>query len=97
MRLQSDPTVIYGLGKAFDGDLKRHHLRSDGPFNTYTRLGLPPTAIANPGLDAIKAVLYPLPGDWLYFVGRGDGTSEFSLDLKSHRRAVNRYQLGMTP
>lgn len=97
MRLQSDPTVIYGLGKAFDGDLKRNHLRSDGPFNTYTRFGLPPTAIANPGLDAIKAVLYPSPGDWLYFVGRGDGTSQFSVDLKSHRRAVNRYQLGMSP
>ncbi len=95
MRLQSDPTVIYGLGSNFDGDLTRRHLRTDNPFNTYTRFGLPPTAIANPGLDAIRAVLSPLPGDWLYFVGRGDGSSQFSLDLKSHQQAVNRYQLGI--
>ena len=97
MRLQSDPTIIYGLGAAFDGDLKRRHLKADGPFNSYTRHGLPPTAIANPGLDAIEAVLLPARGDWLYFVGRGDGSSQFSADLASHQRAVNRYQLGMTP
>ncbi len=94
MRLQSDPTVIYGLGVAFDGDLKRRHLTSDGPFNSYTRAGLPPTPICNPGASALAAVLTPAEGDWLYFVGRGDGSSQFSLDLKAHNRAVNQYQRG---
>jgi UPF0755 protein len=94
MRLQSDPTVIYGLGSVFDGDLKRRHLTSDGPFNTYTRAGLPPTPICNPGAGALTAVLTPADGDWLYFVGRGDGSSQFSLDLKAHNRAVNQYQRG---
>lgn len=94
MRLQSDPTIIYGLGAAFDGDLKRHHLTSDGPFNTYTRAGLPPTPICNPGASALAAVLTPAEGEWLYFVGRGDGSSQFSLDLAAHNRAVNQYQRG---
>ena len=94
MRLQSDPTIIYGLGPAFDGDLKRRHLTSDGPFNTYTRAGLPPTPICNPGASALVAVLTPAMGDWLYFVGRGDGSSQFSLDLAAHNRAVNQYQRG---
>ncbi len=94
MRLQSDPTVIYGLGVAFDGDLKRRHLTSDGPFNSYTRAGLPPTPICNPGASALAAVLTPAEGDWLYFVGRGDGSSQFSLDLTAHNRAVNQYQRG---
>jgi UPF0755 protein len=92
MRLQSDPTIIYGLGAAFDGDLKRRHLTSDGPYNTYTRAGLPPTPICNPGAGALAAVLQPADGDWLYFVGRGDGSSQFSLNLAAHNRAVNEYQ-----
>jgi len=94
MRLQSDPTIIYGLGSAFDGDLKRHHLTTDGPFNTYTRAGLPPSPICNPGASALAAVLTPAEGDWLYFVGRGDGSSQFSLDLAAHNKAVNQYQRG---
>lgn len=92
MRLQSDPTIIYGLREAFDGDLKRSHLTSDGPYNTYTRAGLPPTPICNPGASALVAVLTPAEGDWLYFVGRGDGSSQFSLNLAAHNRAVNQYQ-----
>ena len=92
MRLQSDPTIIYGLGAAFDGALKRRHLTSDGPYNTYTRAGLPPTPICNPGAGALAAVLQPADGDWLYFVGRGDGSSQFSLNLAAHNRAVNEYQ-----
>ncbi|ROR32629.1 endolytic transglycosylase MltG [Inmirania thermothiophila] len=94
MRLQSDPTVIYGLGAAFDGNLRRADLRRDTPYNTYTRAGLPPTPIAMPGLDAIRAVLHPAPGDALYFVARGDGTHVFSATLAEHRRAVARYQRG---
>ena len=93
MRLQSDPTVIYGLGAAFDGDLKRAHLVQDTPYNTYRRGGLPPTPISLPGRASIEAALNPSPGDELYFVARGDGTSEFSTDLDQHNRAVRRYQL----
>lgn len=93
MRLQSDVTVIYGLGDAFDGDLKRSHLRADGPYNTYRRHGLPPTPIAMPSLASIAATMRPDDGDALYFVSRGDGTSEFSRTLAEHNAAVRRYQL----
>ena len=93
MRLQSDVTVIYGLGDAFDGDLKRIHLRTDGAYNSYRRHGLPPTPIAMPSLASIEAALRPDDGDALYFVSRGDGTSEFSRTLAEHNAAVRRYQL----
>lgn len=93
MPLQTDPTVIYGLGESFDGNLRRVHLQTDGPFNTYTRRGLPPTPIAMPGRAALEAVARPEPGRALYFVARGDGTSEFSETLDAHNRAVQRYQL----
>ena len=93
MRLQSDVTVIYGLGDTFDGDLKRMHLRADGAYNTYRRHGLPPTPIAMPSLASIEAVMLPDDGDALYFVSRGDGTSEFSRTLAEHNAAVRRYQL----
>ena len=93
MRLQSDPTVIYGLGDEFDGDLKRAHLRTDGIYNTYRRHGLPPTPIALPSLASIDAVLHPDDGETLYFVSRGDGTSQFSRTLAEHNAAVRRYQL----
>ena len=93
MRLQTDPTVIYGLGDAFDGNLTRAELEADGPYNTYKVLGLPPTPIALPGLASIQAALHPDAGDYLYFVARGDGTSEFSATLDQHLAAVRRYQL----
>ena len=94
MRLQTDPTVIYGLGAAFDGDLKREHLRSDTPWNTYTRAGLPPTPIAMPGQAALLAAVQPARSQALYFVAKGDGSSHFSASLDEHNRAVNRYQRG---
>lgn len=93
MRLQSDPTVIYGLGAAFDGDLKRVHLAADHPYNTYRYRGLPPTPISLPGRASIEAALHPSGDNDLYFVARGDGTSEFSVDLEQHNAAVRRYQL----
>lgn len=93
MRLQTDPTVIYGLGAAFDGNLRREDLRRDTPFNTYTRAGLPPTPIAMPGAAALEAALAPAAGEELYFVAKGDGTHEFSNDLGAHQRAVRRHQL----
>ena len=93
MRLQTDPTVIYGLGTGFDGNLRRRHLREDGPYNTYRRGGLPPTPIALPGLASIQAALHPEPGDTLYFVSRGDGSHVFSATLQEHNEAVIRYQL----
>lgn len=96
MRLQSDPTVIYGLGKAFDGDLKRVHLAADHPYNTYRYRGLPPTPISLPGRASIEAALHPSEDDDLYFVARGDGSSEFSADLEQHNAAVRRYQLRQT-
>jgi UPF0755 protein len=94
MRLQTDPTVIYGLGERFDGTLRRLHLNTDGPYNTYTRHGMPPTPIAMPGLASIRAALNPAETDALYFVARGDGTSHFSRTLEEHDRAVTRYQRG---
>lgn len=93
MKLQTDPTVIYGLGNAFDGNLRRADLERDTPYNTYTRSGLPPTPISLPGKDAIEAALNPAPGDALYFVARGDGTHVFSSTLAEHNAAVRDYQL----
>ncbi len=94
MRLQTDPTVIYGLDDDFDGRLRRVHLRTDHPWNTYTRHGLPPTPIALPGRLAIEAAARPAPGTALYFVSRGDGTHQFSDTLEEHNAAVNRYIRG---
>jgi UPF0755 protein len=93
MRLQTDPTVIYGLGARYDGNLHRRDLDADTPYNTYTRDGLPPTPIALPGRAAVEAVMHQAPTDALYFVARGDGTHEFSATLDAHNRAVERYQL----
>ncbi|MDR0672462.1 MAG: endolytic transglycosylase MltG [Zoogloeaceae bacterium] len=92
MRLQTDPTVIYGLGAAFDGNLRRTHLEADTPYNTYTRAGLPPTPIAMPGLASLRAALHPARTRALYFVARGDGGSQFSTTLAEHNAAVDRYQ-----
>lgn len=92
MPLQTDPTVIYGLGDAFDGNLRRVHLQTDTPFNTYTRAGLPPTPIAMPGKAALMAAVQPASSKALYFVARGDGSSVFSATLAEHNRAVNQYQ-----
>ncbi len=97
MRLQTDPTVIYGIGDAFDGNLRRADLQRDTPYNTYTRAGLPPTPIAMAGEGSIRAALNPAPADYLYFVSRGDGTHVFSKTLIDHNRAVNRYQRGGQP
>lgn len=94
MRLQSDPTVIYGLGTRFDGNLRRRDLDADTRWNTYTRDGLPPTPIALPGQRSLDAVLNPPKTQYLYFVARGDGTSEFSTNLADHNRAVARFQKG---
>ena len=93
MRLQTDPTVIYGIGRSFDGNLRRHDLETDGPYNTYTRPGLPPTPIAMPSQASIEAALDPARSSALYFVARGDGTSQFSETLERHNRAVQKYQL----
>ncbi len=92
MLLQTDPTVIYGLGAQFDGNLRKRDLLTDTPYNTYTRTGLPPTPISLPGLAALQAVLHPAKTDALYFVSRGDGSSVFSRTLEQHNRAVKRYQ-----
>lgn len=97
MRLQVDPTIIYGLGASFDGNLKKIHLLEDGPYNTYTRAGLPPTPIAMPGLASIRAAVRPGKTDALYYVSRGDGTSQFSRNLEEHNRAVSKYQLRGRP
>ena len=94
MRLQTDPTVIYGLGERFDGNLRKRDLQADTPWNTYTRDGLPPTPIAMPGEASIAAATNPAATDYLYFVGRGDGSHQFSRTLEEHNRAVARYQLG---
>ncbi len=92
MRLQTDPTVIYGLGERFDGNLRKRDLQEDTAYNTYQRSGLPPTPIALPGQASINASLHPDAGNDLYFVARGDGSSEFSSNLDDHNRAVNKYQ-----
>lgn len=92
MPLQTDPTVIYGLGAAFDGDLRRQDLLTDAPYNTYTRKGLPPTPIALPGAAALLATVQPAAGDALYFVANGAGGHVFSATLDEHNQAVNRYQ-----
>ena len=94
MLLQTDPTVIYGLGEKFDGNLRRRDLQADTPYNTYTRAGLPPTPIAMPGRAALLAAVQPAQTRALYFVARGDGSSHFSESLDEHNRAVNRYQRG---
>lgn len=92
MPLQTDPSVIYGLGTAFDGNLRKRDLLADTPYNTYTRAGLPPTPIAMPGKAALLAAVRPDSTKALYFVSRGDGSSEFSDTLADHNRAVNQYQ-----
>ena len=93
MKLQTDPSVIYGMGEQFDGNLRKRDLVKDTPFNTYTRRGLPPHPIAMPGLASLAAVMHPAQTDALYFVSRGDGTSEFSRTLIEHNRAVAKYQM----
>ena len=94
MPLQTDPTIIYGLGEAFDGNLRKRDLQTDGPYNTYLRPGLPPTPITMPGLASLRAAVQPTPTKALYFVARGDGSSQFSENLADHNRAVNRFQRG---
>ncbi|MEX0873218.1 MAG: endolytic transglycosylase MltG, partial [Aquisalimonadaceae bacterium] len=94
MRLQTDPTVIYGMGEAYDGRIRTRDLRRDTPYNTYTRRGLPPTPIAMPGGDSLRAAVNPEPGEVLYFVSRGDGSHYFSVTYDEHRQAIRRYILG---
>ncbi len=94
MRLQTDPTVIYGLGATFDGNLRKRDLLADGPYNTYTRAGLPPTPIAMPSVASLRAAVNPAKTPAMYFVARGDGTSVFSATLAEHNRAVDRFQRG---
>ena len=95
MRLQTDPTVIYGMGSTFDGNLRKADLKTDTPYNTYTRAGLPPSPIAMPGKAAMLASIEPANSNALYFVAKGDGTSHFSQSLNEHNQAVNKYQRGM--
>ncbi len=94
MRLQTDPTVIYGMGERFDGNLRRRDLEADTPWNTYTRDGLPPTPIAMPSQASLAAVVNPPKSEYLYFVARGDGSSQFSTNLADHNRAVSKFQKG---
>jgi UPF0755 protein len=92
MLLQTDPTVIYGMGDKYDGKIRKKDLETDTPYNTYTRAGLPPTPIALPGVESLAAALSPAKTEALYFVSRGDGTSHFSINLNEHNKAVNQYQ-----
>ena len=92
MRLQTDPTVIYGMGETFDGNLRKQDLAADNPYNTYTRTGMPPTPIAMPSLASLYAALHPASTDALYFVAKGDGSSHVSNTLQEHDRAVTKYQ-----
>jgi UPF0755 protein len=92
MLLQTDPTVIYGIGEKFDGNIRKRDLQTDTPYNTYTRTGLPPTPIALPGAESLAAALRPAKTDALYFVSRGNGSSHFSNNLADHNRAVDKYQ-----
>jgi UPF0755 protein len=92
MLLQTDPTVIYGMGDAYQGNIRKRDLQTDTPYNTYTRAGLPPTPIALPGVASLTAALDPARTDSLYFVSRGDGTSHFSSNLNEHNQAVNKFQ-----
>jgi UPF0755 protein len=94
MKLQTDPTVIYGLGEDYDGDLRRRDLETDTPYNTYTRAGLPPTPICLPGRASIHAALHPAPGNSIFFVSRNDGTHQFSETLDQHNSAVQKFQIG---
>jgi UPF0755 protein len=94
MPLQTDPTVIYGLGEAFNGVLRRLDLQRDTPYNTYTRSGFPPSPISMPGLESLRAALHPADGEALYFVARGDGSHQFSATLEEHEAAVQTYQRG---
>ena len=93
MRLQTDPTVIYGIGEKYDGNIRKRDLLKDSEYNTYTRYGLTPTPIALPGKESLHAALHPADSDALYFVARGDGSSQFSSTLIEHNKAVQRYQL----
>lgn len=93
MRLQTDPTVIYGMGEQYKGNISKADLRLDNPYNTYTRFGLPPTPIAMPGRASIYAALHPAAGNELYFVAKGDGSHHFSATLEEHQQAVKRYQI----
>ena len=93
MLLQTDPSVIYGLGENFDGNLTRQHLKQESAYNTYRRKGLPPTPIANPGVDALQAALHPAAGKALFFVAKGDGSHYFSASLDEHNKAVRKYQI----
>jgi UPF0755 protein len=93
MLLQTDPSVIYGMGASYDGNIHKRDLTTDTPYNTYTRPGLPPTPIALPGRPAIEAALHPAPGDELYFVAKGDGSHVFAHTLAEHDRNVACYQL----
>ncbi|MEI2418297.1 endolytic transglycosylase MltG [Orrella sp. JC864] len=97
MLLQTDPTVIYGMGEAYQGRIRKRDLQTDTPWNTYTRAGLPPTPIASPGRAALLAAVQPESHKYYYFVSRGDGTSQFSTNLAEHNRAVSRYILGRNP
>jgi UPF0755 protein len=93
MRLQTDPTVIYGLGERFDGNLRKIDLQTDTPYNSYTRAGLPPTPISMPGWASLLAAVKPADTRALYFVARGDGSSQFSTNLDEHNAAVRKFQL----